>query len=263
MKNKKVIGIIGCGSMGSAIIGQNKIAIIFDKDPKKNAYIKKRYHVKVAFDIQELVSESDIIIIAVKPQDIGQVLNDIKSAINNQLIISIAAGISINYIENKIGGKARIIRVMPNMAAQVRSGISAICKGRFAENNDLLIAENIFRKLGKVERVEEDCFDAFTAIAGSGPAYFFYFIEALSEAGKKLGFSEKMIASFVKEVGKGSIKLLEETGLSASELREKVASKGGTTEAALNVFKNKKLNAIIKEAILKATKRAKELSKGG
>ena len=257
------IGLIGCGNMGSAIIRQNKIAAIFDKDQKKSADIKKRYHLAAAFDIQELVKACAIIIIAVKPQDIDQVLNEIKSTIKNQLVISIAAGITTKYIEDKIGKNVKVIRVMPNIAAQVKSGISAICKGRFAKNNDLIVTEKIFQKLGKVARVKENHLDAFTAIAGSGPAYFFYFIEALSSAGKRLGFSEKLIVEFVREVAKGSIKLLEETGLSAKELREKVSSKGGTTEAALKVFKNEKLNLIVREAVLKATKRAKELSRGG
>jgi len=259
MKNK--IGIIGCGNMGSALIKQNAGAIIFDRDSKKTKAAKKKYNVKVAFDGQELTKRSSVIIIAVKPQDIDKVLEDIKSVISDQLVVSIAAGVTTKYIENKIGGKVRVIRVMPNMAAQVESGISAICRGKFANKKDLLIAEKIFQKLGKIVRVKENHLDGFTAIAGSGPAYFFYFIEALCDAGRKVGFGEKEIINFVKEVAKGSIKLLEETGLSAKVLREKVTSKGGTTESALNVFKHEKLNEIIREAIVKATKRAKELSR--
>jgi pyrroline-5-carboxylate reductase len=150
---------------------------------------------------------------------------------------------------------------MPNIAAQVKSGISAICKGRFAINSDLTIAKSIFNKIGKVVRVKEKDIDAFTAIAGSGPAYFFYFIEALSDAGKRLGFQERQMANFVIEVAKGSIKLLVESKLSARELREKVTSRGGTTEAALNVFKHDRFNQIVREAVLKATERAKQLSR--
>ncbi len=259
MKNK--IGIIGCGNMGSAIIRYSRGLIVFDRDSKKITALKKRYSVSVALDNQELVKKSSAVIIAVKPQNIDEVLRDIKSVITNQLIISIAAGITTVYIENIIGGKVRVVRVMPNMAAQVKSGISAICKGRFATNRDISITEKIFRNVGVVEMMKEDYMNTFTAIAGSGPAYFFYFIEALVDAGKKLGFNEKLIVNFVKEVAKGSIKLLEETGLSAKELREKVTSKGGTTEAALNVFKHKRLNSIVREAVVKATKRARELSK--
>lgn len=255
------IGIIGCGNMGGAIISQNQNAIVFDKDRKKIGNIKKKFSVKVAFDSQDLVKKSNIVIIAVKPQDIDGVLEEIKSVINRQLIISIAAGITTKYIENKIGGKIRVIRVMPNIAAQVKSGISAICKGKFAKNNDLKVTEKIFTKIGKVAKVKEKDIDAFTAIAGTGPAYFFYFIEALADAGKKLGFKEKQMADFVIEVAKGSIKLLVEVKLSARELRERVTSKGGTTEAALNVFKHDRFNQIIKEAVLKAAQRAKQLSR--
>lgn len=255
------IGIIGCGNMGGAIISQNQNAIVFDKDRKKIGNIKKKFSVKVAFDSQDLVKKSNIVIIAVKPQDIDGVLEEIKSVINRQLIISIAAGITTKYIENKIGGKIRVIRVMPNIAAQVKSGISAICKGKFAKNNDLKVTEKMFTKIGKVAKVKEKDIDAFTAIAGTGPAYFFYFIEALADAGKKLGFKEKQMADFVIEVAKGSIKLLVEVKLSARELRERVTSKGGTTEAALNVFKHDRFNQIIKEAVLKAAQRAKQLSR--
>lgn len=258
--NRK-IGIIGCGNMGGAIISQNQNAIVFDKDRKKIGDIKKKFSVKVAFDSQDLVKKSNIVIIAVKPQDIDGVLEEIKSVINRQLIISIAAGITTKYIENKIGGKVRVIRVMPNIAAQVKSGISAMCKGKFAKDNDLKVTEKIFTKIGKVAKVKEKDIDAFTAIAGSGPAYFFYFIESLTDAGKKLGFKEKQMADFVIEVAKGSIKLLIEAKLSARELREKVTSKGGTTEAALNVFKHDRFNQIIKEAVLKAAQRAKQLSR--
>jgi pyrroline-5-carboxylate reductase len=262
MARKKTIGIIGCGNMGSAIIRAAKVSTVFDKDAKKMNDIKRQYRVKAVFDNQDVVKKSDIIIIAVKPQNIDEVLEEISSVIGSQLLISIAAGITTRYIENKIDTEVKVIRVMPNIAAQVKSGISAICKGRFARNTDLLIAEKLFQRLGKVVRVKEKHLDAFTALAGSGPAYFFYFIEALSNAGKKTGFTEREIIYFVREVAKGSIKLLEETGLSAKDLCEKVTSKGGTTEAALNVFKHGRLNEIIRRAILKATARARQLSRG-
>jgi len=260
-KMRKRIGIIGCGNMGSAILRQNSGLLVFDKDTKKTKALKKKYRVKVAFDNQELIQKSNIVIVAVKPQDIDEVLKEIKSVISDELIISIAAGITTRYIENKIGGQVKVVRVMPNIAAQVKSGITAICKGSFAKNSDLIIAEGIFQSLGKVVRVKENHLDAFTAIAGSGPAYFFYFIEALTDAGKKVGFSERELLYFVKEVAKGSIKLLEETGLSAKDLREKVTSRGGTTEAALNVFKHERLNEIVRKAVFKAIIRARQLSR--
>ncbi|MCX5704298.1 MAG: pyrroline-5-carboxylate reductase, partial [Candidatus Omnitrophica bacterium] len=231
MKNN--IGIIGCGNMGSAIMSQNRGMLAFDEDIKKMKAAKKCYKARVAFDIPDLIKKSNVVILAVKPQDIDFVLEEIRSVYQKELIISIAAGITTKYIEDKISG-VKVIRVMPNIAAQVKSSISAMCKGRFARNSDLIIAEAIFKRIGKVVRVKENNIDAFTAIAGSGPAYFFYFIEALSDAGKRLGFQERQMADFVIEVAKGSVKLLVECKLSAKELREKVTSKGGTTEAALN-----------------------------
>ena len=247
--------------MGSAIMSQNRGMLAFDKDIKKMKVAKKCYKARAAFDISDLIKESNVVILAVKPQDINFVLEEIRSVYQKELIISIAAGIATKYIEDKISG-VRVIRVMPNIAVQVKSGISAMCKGRFARNSDLTIAKAIFKKIGKVVPVKENDIDAFTAIAGSGPAYFFYFIEALSDAGRRLGFQEQQMADFVIEVAKGSIKLLVESKLSAKELREKVTSKGGTTEAALNVFKHDKFNQIVREAVLKATERARELSRG-
>lgn len=261
MKNK-TIGIIGCGNMGTAIIRQNPSLVVFDRDKDKVAALKKRYKIKEAFDIQELIKTSGVIIIAVKPQDIDEVIDAIKPIIDKQLLLSIVAGITTKYIEKRIGTQVRLVRVMPNIAAQVRSGISALTKGRFAKKNDLLIAEKIFAKLGKTVIVNENYIDAFTAIAGSGPAYVFYFIESLSEAGKELGFSEKEAVGFVKEVFKGSIKLLEESALTARELREKVTSEGGTTEAALKVFEHERFNDIVKKAAVAAALRAKQLSRG-
>ncbi len=255
------IGIVGCGNMGEAIIRQNPQFIVFDKDAGKLKKIYKSYNVNLASDNKDLIKRSAIIIIAVKPQSFDEVLEDIRASATDQLIISIAAGISTKYIENYLGRKIRVVRVMPNIAVLVRSGLSAVCKGKFATEEDARIAERIFNKLGKVVSLKENQIDSFTAIAGSGPAYFFYFIEALSRAGKNLGFSETESIAFVKQVAKGSFRLLEETGFSAGQLREKVTSKKGTTEAALSVFKREGFNEIIRRALIKAVSRAKELSR--
>lgn len=254
-------GIVGCGNMGEAIIRQNPQLIVFDKDSGKLNKIYKEYNVELAFDNKDLIFRSAVIIIAVKPQSFDEVLEDIRAIATNQLVISIAAGIPTRYIENYVGRKIRVVRVMPNIAVQVRSGLSAVCKGKFATEKDARTVEKIFNKLGRVVRLKENQIDAFTALAGSGPAYFFYFIEALAGAGKSLGFNETESMDFVKQVAQGSFRLLESTGLSAGQLREKVTSKKGTTEAALNVLQQERFNEIIRKALNKALSRARELSR--
>lgn len=255
------IGIIGCGNMGSAIAGAHRNVIVFDTDKNKLKQSLKKYNTKAARNNEDLVRQSSVIIIAVKPQSIEELFRQISTAISQQLIISIAAGVTTEELENKIGKHVKIVRVMPNIAAQVKRGIAAVCKGKFASDKDLVIAEKIFRRLGKVVRVKEQYIDAFTAIAGSGPAYIFYFLEVLADAGRHLGFSEKEAVDFAVEVAHGSMELIEKTGLSLQELRQKVTSKGGTTEAAVTVLKNKKVDEILKEAVCAALKRAKELAR--
>jgi pyrroline-5-carboxylate reductase len=254
------VGIIGCGNMGKAIANAQKGVIVFDVDKNKMKFLVKKYKVKTATDNRDLVKRSDIIIIAVKPQNIEELLRQIAQFISHQVIVSIAAGVKTNDIEKSIGRKIKVIRVMPNIAVQVKRGVCAVCKGKFASANDLAITEKIFRKLGKVTRVKEEYIDAFTAVVGNGPAYIFYFLEILSEAASHLGFSEKEAVRFAVEVAHGSLKLIEETGLSLAKLREKVTSKGGTTEAAIEVLKAKKINEVLKEAVCVAVKRAQELS---
>jgi pyrroline-5-carboxylate reductase len=260
MKKNIKIGIIGCGNMGKAIASIHRSAIVFDTDEEKIKHLLKKYRVKTANDNIDLVRHSDIVIIAVKPRDIEKVLRQVSQVISRQLFISIAAGVKTGYIEKIIGKHVKVIRVMPNIAAQVKRGICAICKGKFASARDLETAEKIFRQLGKVVRIKEQYLDAFTAIVGSGPAYIFYFLEILSEAAMYLGFKEKEAVHFAVEVAHGSMKLIEKTGLSLSELREKVTSKGGTTEAAIEIMKIRKVNEVLKEAVCAAVKRAQELS---
>jgi pyrroline-5-carboxylate reductase len=268
------IGIIGFGNMGSAIgnrIKSEYTVWAFDKDENKTDNLSG---ISVAGDLADLVNRVDAVILAVKPQDFDTLLTQIKQYIHGRLIISIAAGISTEYIENKLG-EVRVIRVMPNLAAKIGKGMICLCKGSFATDNDLDFAKVIFDFMGATIIIKEKMMDAATAVSGSGPGFFYHliqgrpneewgdyaskeFIPALSASAQRVGFNSGQAELLAKKTAEGSIALLKETGLSPEALRMQVASKGGTTEAGLKALQS--INSLGR-AVEAALKRAGELSK--
>jgi pyrroline-5-carboxylate reductase len=266
----KKIGIIGFGNMGSAIAERAKTLykiIVFDKVKTINAE-----GLEVASSLSDLIDKSEAIILAVKPQDMPSLLEEIKSNLKGQLIISIAAGITTRYFEENLG-KVRVIRVMPNLPAQIGEGVSGLCKGKFSNQEDLNLAWQLLRCVGlAVPFDDENMIDAVTAISGSGPAYFCYyikdranvaskkdeFVRELSQAAISIGFDKVLAARLSEKTVDGTISLLIEKNWSCEELIKRVASKGGTTEAALEVLRN---DGSLAEAVKAAVRRAKELSK--
>lgn len=270
IKDKK-IGIIGCGNMGEAIF--SRLAKVMEKstslmvsemDAARRDAIMSKYKIIVEIDNNYLVKYSDIIILAVKPKDFEAVLKqEVCCGISpDKLLISIAAGITTKHIEKLVGKDIPVIRVMPNMPAVIGEAISSISSGTSATRDHMRMASEIFRMIGEVVEVEEKMVDAVTAISGSGPAYFFFIIEALIDAAKKLKLDRDIAQKLVIKTALGSAKLLEALKEDPAALRHKVTSKGGTTEAALKVFNKKKLAAIIHAATDAACKRSKELSRG-
>jgi pyrroline-5-carboxylate reductase len=260
----KTLGTIGGGNMGAAIISRIRkdfTIIVCEQDERRRAYLRKNFKVSCQ-DLASLVKLSDILIVAVKPQDIDGVLAVMKAAgVENKLVISIAAGITISFIEKRLGPKARVIRTMPNLPAMIGEGMTAIAKGKRANDSDLALARRIFDCIGKTVLVEEKWIDAITAVSGSGPAYVFLFAECLINAAQSLGLDAKLSAALVKQTLLGGAHLLEKQTDDAAALRAKVTSKGGTTQAALEVFTRYKLDHIFKQALAAAQKRAKELSR--
>jgi len=273
---KKTIGIIGYGFMGSAIAERVKRRyhiFAFDKEREK---VSNLINITVTDDIAGLVEQSDAVILAVKPQDFSGVLNEIKNHLNSQLIISIAAGITSGYIEKSLGA-IRVVRAMPNMPARIGKGMTCLCKGRFATTGDLEFAEKLFKYVGQTIILTEEMMDAATAISGSGPGYYFDLVESnqdvykknprkllkdlncsLTDAARSLGFSRKEGMFLAIGTGNASDYLLNKTRLSPGELKKQVASKGGTTQAALEVLHK---GGSLVDAAEAALKRAKELSR--
>lgn len=269
MTNKK-IGIIGCGNMGEALLGrlskvmEKSVSIMVSElDAARRAAIQEKYKIIVEIDNNYLVKYCDVIILAVKPQDLENVLRqEVCCGISEKkLLISIAAGVTTKYIESVAGDTTPVIRAMPNMPAVIGEAVTAICAGSAASKTDIELARQIFLTIGDVVEVDEKHMDAVTAISGSGPAYFFYLIEALTEVAVKFGLEERTARDLAVKTAIGSSKLLDVMKEQPEVLRKKVTSKGGTTEAALKVFDDKKLKKIIEEAAVAARNRSKELSK--
>ncbi|MFC1667190.1 pyrroline-5-carboxylate reductase [Candidatus Omnitrophota bacterium] len=255
-----MIGIIGAGNMGKAIaLRINQRILISDVDTAKLRF-KKNKRISITRDNIGLTKRSKVIILAVKPQHIAGVLKEIRPYIKNKLIISIAAGVETALIE-KILGRVRVVRVMPNMPALVGKGISAIAIGRFAPRKDSDITRRIFLNLGEVVEIKESLMDAVTAVSGSGPAYYFLFTDILKKAGQTSGLEESLAGELARATFIGAARCAGATDISMRDFVKKVASKGGTTEAALGVFKQKGLERVVKQAVRAALNRSNYLTK--
>ncbi|MBI1869617.1 MAG: pyrroline-5-carboxylate reductase [Chlamydiae bacterium] len=267
LKNKKIL-FIGAGNMAEAILqgllnsgkaDRSSIAVTEVKNERRD-FICQKFEIHFFENNSEGVKNSDLILFAVKPQNIDEVLKEIAAVpLRNKIFISIAAGVPIERFEKALGKGARIIRVMPNMPALVGQGISGISRGMFSSSEDENLAEEMMSSVGEVVRVPENLLDAVTAVSGSGPAYFFYLMEALQKAGTELGLSEEISNRLVKATALGASMLVKKSEESIEVLRKKVTSPGGTTEAAIHLFQKKGLSKIVIEGVCAAEKRSKEL----
>lgn len=271
---RKKIGIIGFGNMGQAIgerIKYKYAVCVFEKDTAKT---KDLSDVTVVANIAQLLKQSQAIILAVKPQDFEPVITEIKANLQDQLVISIAAGITTEYIQ-KVLGQVRVARVMPNLAVKVGRSTTSICKGAFATAGDIRFVARLFKYLGTIFIFPEEMMDAATAIAGSGPGFWCdlikdkprdewenysreHFIPELSLAAENLGFSKKEARLFAGLTTAGTLATVQASGITPEALKEKIASKGGTTQAGLEVLHN---TGSLIEAAKAAVLRSKELSK--
>ena len=263
----KCIGFIGVGVMGSSLIKSllessinSEQLCISDKSSEKAAEISSSYQVKVK-SITEIGQDCDVIFLAVKPQDIDTVLSELSQSLKKEtLLISIAAGKTTKFIESKLKNTNPVVRVMPNTPAQIGKGVSAISPGASATNDHLSLTKDLLSASGLVVEVAEENQDAVTALSGSGPAYFFNFIEAMIKAGVNLGLTEEIATQLAIGTITGSAAMLQESGIDAATLRKNVTSPNGTTAAALKVFSDSNLEKIVADAMAAAKKRAQELA---
>lgn len=252
----KILGFIGCGNMGQAMLGgiikseifspENIIVSRSNEDNLK--VLREKYNVNITTDNKEVAEKSDILILAVKPNIYPNIIEEIKDTIRKEtLIISIAAGRSIKNIEELFGEEIRLIRIMPNTPVLVGEGITAICPNRKASKEDIEETMAILNSFGEVEQIDEKLMDAFIAVAGSSPAYVFMFIEAMADAAVKEGLPRKSAYKMAAQAVLGSAKMVLETEKHPGELKDMVCSPGGTTIEAVLELENRGLrNAVMK-----------------
>jgi pyrroline-5-carboxylate reductase len=261
----KTVSLVGGGRMGQALLGGLKkipVKKILVAEPlaENQKKIKKILSVAEVFSDNLKVLKSDILILSVKPQVIKGVASEIKGKISpGVLVISIAAGIPLFWLKRQFP-KNPVIRVMPNNPATIGCGITALCAGKKVKPAEKKLAEEIFNSVGKTFWVSENFLNLITAISGSGPAFFYFFVEALVEAGQKAGLSFGDSLMLTVQTGLGSMKMLEQTGLPPRELINQVASPGGTTLAGLKILEEDGFKNLLQQAIQAATRRARELS---
>ncbi len=268
MKKGRKIGFVGAGNMGEALISglirakflSPEQVLVFDSDGERLQFIQKKYGVKKATNNQQIASQCDPILLCVKPQSMKEVIEEMADSLNaSKLLISIAAGVPLYVIEAYARKPLRLIRVMPNIAVLVQEGASAIAPGNLSSEEDIQLTQSIFNCVGRSIIIHEPLMDAVTGLSGSGPAYIFLMIEALTDAGVLLGMTRSQAFTLATQTVKGAVKLLLETGEHPALLRERVTSPGGTTAQGLYKLEEGGLRKTLINAVIAATQRSKEL----
>lgn len=263
------IAILGCGNMGLAyarsFLKYNLVTpenlLLIEKSEARASQLAGMNIGKITGSISPAVSDYDVIILSVKPQDFSLAEQELSKVLTEKnLVLSIMAGKKISYISQALKHE-NVVRAMPNSPAQLGMGITAYTAAEKVNPKQLRMAENLLNSTGRSVYLEdENLLDAVTALSGSGPAYFFYIVQQMTEAGVKLGIEPSVASMLVKQTMLGSFHLLNQATQTPDELIKAVASKGGTTEAAFNIFKEKQFGDILQQAIAAAENRAKELS---
>lgn len=266
----KTVGFIGTGKMAGAIIKGLLNSKLFTPDQISAAEIneenakkaKEEFGIKVVSESTEIVKNSDIIVIATKPFVVKDLLEHIKPFVKeNLIIISIAAGISTQTIESILDSTVQTIRVMPNTPALLEAGMSAVCKGKYATEETLQTALNMFSKIGKAIKCEEKDIDAITGVSGSGPAFYYYIINEIAKAGEKLGLDYQTALTLSAQTALGAARMVMETGLTPDQLITNVTTPGGTTAEGNKVLNESNISDILFETVQKTAEKSKAMGK--
>ncbi|MHA1793352.1 MAG: pyrroline-5-carboxylate reductase [Promethearchaeota archaeon] len=266
----KKLGVIGVGAMGSTmvkvIINQGLIkpenVNVHDVNLERMEHVKEEFGVNINFESNsDLVKNSDTILMAVKPQELKNLLLDIASVMDeSKFIITIVTGVPMSFYEKFTGKSFPIARVMPNTPALVHSGVSCVSFNKLVSVSQKADSITLLKAVGVVHEVPEKYLDAVTGLSGSGPAYVYYFLEGLTDGGVKMGLPRDLARSLATDTIIGSLKLMKETGKHPMLLKDQVTSPGGTTIDALHVLENENLRGILIKAVETATRKSKLLS---
>jgi pyrroline-5-carboxylate reductase len=263
------VAILGAGVMGETLLsgllrsGRSPASLLVgEKRSERAAELHERYGVEVVGN-RDAARRADTVAVVVKPQDMEELLREIAPELRpGQLVVSLAAGITTAFIESHIPDGVAVVRVMPNTPALVDEGMAAVSRGSHCDERHLAEAESLMASTGRVVRVPERQQDAVTAISGSGPAYIFFVVEAMIEAGVHLGLPRTTATELVVQTVVGSAKLLRETGEHPTVLREQVTSPAGTTAAAIRQLEDHKVRAAFLTAMEAARDRSRALAEG-
>ena len=260
--------VIGAGNMGltyaegmaSSVLLNRKKLMIFDVSPEKIISLKEMSLFNVFEKLEDCLPKADIVFIAVKPYHSEELFQQMKPMVNSeQIFVSLMAGVTIETIQQNLGVK-KVVRTMPNLPAQVGKGVTSYTESKEVSRVELLMIRNLLDTTGESIRVKNENFiDASTGISGSGPAYVFYFMNSMLEAAQKMGFSENDSKVLVSQTFEGAVELFNKNDLSPTLWMDRVASKGGTTRAALDSMDDNNVKELIKEAAYAAFNRAVEL----
>lgn len=266
----KTIGFIGCGNMGKAMMGgivkanivSPESIIVGDLNEKNLSEASKNYGIKITTDNNEVAKNSDILVLSVKPNLYPIVIKGIKDQVKDDVIIvTIAAGKSIESTEEAFGKKLKVVRVMPNTPALVGEGMAALCPNEVITNEEIEFIANIFNSFGKSEIVSEKLMDVVTSVSGSSPAYVYMFIEAMADAAVLDGMPRDQAYKFAAQAVLGSAKMVLETGMHPGALKDMVCSPGGTTIEAVATLEEKGFRNSVISAMRICTKKSIEMSK--
>ena len=260
------IGFLGGGAMAEALVGGLLAAGVApgdvcasDPDPARRKHLEQTHGIRTTADNADAAAERDVVVVAVKPGIVAQVLAAAGDA-GSPLWVSIAAGISLDALESGLPGGARVIRAMPNTPSLVGAGATAFCGNAGVSQDDAALAQALFESVGTAFPVaDEALLDAVTGLSGSGPAYVFVFLEALADAGVRVGLPRDLAMELASQTVFGASKLARESGRHPAQLKDQVASPGGTTIAGLERIEAGGLRAAVYEAVAAATARSREL----
>lgn len=265
------LSVLGCGKMGEALVAgllasgwkKPEEIVVTARSEERLKELEERHGVAATNDNAFAIEGAEVIVLAVKPQDIEALLASISTEVNaDQTVLSVVAAIHLDLIEDRLAADVPVIRAMPNTPAIVHEGMSGLAAGRFADDSHVKLATDVLAHVGRVVHVPENHLDAVTAISGSGPAYFALLAEAMIEAGILLGLSREVSTELVVQTMLGSAKLLRDEGMHPVELREMVTSPGGTTIRAIRVLEQSGVRAAFLNAIQAAMERSQELAGG-
>lgn len=261
------LGFFGVGVMGEALLAgiikagtASELIYFCEKRDDRALQISEKYGA-IRGDLVQIAQLCSTIFLVVKPQDLSELLVSLAPhKRSDALLLSFVAGKSTEFIESNLGQQAAVIRIMPNTAVLIGKGMSALSTGKFATANQLMRAKTLLSASGEVVVVSEDLQSAVTAVSGSGPAYFFAFVEAMVDAGIELGLSKEIATQLTSQTIVGAAAMLAESGKSATTLRENVTSPNGTTAAALKIFDDGKLADLVSKAMRACHDRSQELA---